>query len=345
MSHERNMPLVSIIITSYNYERFLRDAIDSALNQTYGNTEVIVVDDGSTDNSREIIDSYGKRVTPVLKENGGQASAFNAGFSLSKGDIVIFLDSDDRLCLNAVEEVVRVWHPGVSKVHYRLQWMDAEGNLLDTYCPPSGTPLPSGDLKAKFMREGIYNTPPTSGNAFGRRFLNLVMPIPEDEWHLYTDAYLHLYSPFYGEIAAVQEPLGHYRVHGSNASSLEKYESDKDRLIRDIAMRKKREALIREAAQQANLCPSFDPTIGIAKKLALLLISPEHGLIKKERLKRLVVRGFRAVWKESDIPLWKQMTVSAYFISVPFIPRNWAINLSLWYIYPEKRPSLIKRLV
>ncbi len=62
---------VSIIINNYNYGRFLKEAIDSALNQTYSNTEVIVVDDGSTDNSHEIIAEYGKQIIPILKENRG----------------------------------------------------------------------------------------------------------------------------------------------------------------------------------------------------------------------------------------------------------------------------------
>jgi len=339
------MPLVSVIITSYNYGRFLSDAIDSALNQTYQDTEVIVVDDGSADNSPEIIASYGEQVIPVLKDNGGQASAFNAGFAVSKGDIIIFLDSDDKLSPRVAEEVVNVWHPGVSKVHYRLQCMDAQGNLLNTYCPPSGTSLPSGDLKAKFMKQGVYNTPPTSGNAFGRGFLCRVMPIPEDEWYLYTDAYLHLYAPIYGEIAAVQEPLGYYRVHGSNASSLLKYKSDRDMLVREIAMRDRREALILKAAREVNSRPSFDLTVTVARKLALLLICPEHSLAKNDSIIKLVLRGLRAIWRESDIPVWKQIAVSIYFISVPFIPRDLAKNMSLWYIYPEKRPPFIRRLV
>jgi glycosyltransferase involved in cell wall biosynthesis len=69
-------PLVSVIINNYNYGRFLGEAIDSVLNQTYQRTETIVVDDGSTDNSREIIAGYGDRIIPVLKANGGQNSGF-----------------------------------------------------------------------------------------------------------------------------------------------------------------------------------------------------------------------------------------------------------------------------
>jgi glycosyltransferase involved in cell wall biosynthesis len=89
--------LVSIIINNYNYDRFLAEAINSALNQTYPYTEVIVVDDGSTDNSRQIIAEYGDRIIPILQPNGKQASAFNNGFAHSKGEIIIFLDSDDYL--------------------------------------------------------------------------------------------------------------------------------------------------------------------------------------------------------------------------------------------------------
>src|SRR4029077_3087176 len=83
------------------YGRFLGRAIDSALGQAYPWTEVVVVDDGSTDESRAVIAGYGDRVVPVLKGNGGQASAFNAGLAASRGRVVIFLDSDDWLTRTA----------------------------------------------------------------------------------------------------------------------------------------------------------------------------------------------------------------------------------------------------
>ena len=79
-------PLASIIVNNYNYGRFLPDAIESALAQSYPRVEVIVVDDGSTDHSRAVIARYGARIHAVLKPNGGQASAFNAAFAHSYGE-------------------------------------------------------------------------------------------------------------------------------------------------------------------------------------------------------------------------------------------------------------------
>jgi len=339
------MPFVSIIITSYNYARFLRDAIDSALNQTCGNTEVIVVDDGSTDNSREIITSYGSRITPIFKENGGQASAFNAGFSVSKGDIIIFLDSDDRLCPDAVEEVVRVWHPDISKVHYRLQWMDAEGILLNTFIPPAGYRLPSGDLKPIILKQGIYRTPPTSGNAYSREFLLEVLPVPEENWRLCPDAFLHAQVVFYGKIGAIEKTLGYYRVHGSNASSIIKYKSETERLEEEIIFRNRCEALILGSAERLNLNADFNCTIKVAKKIALFMISPEHNLVKDERLSRLIKSGIDAVWKECEISILKKIVISGFFILLPFLPRNLSKEMLFWYIYPDKRPLFIRRVV
>ena len=103
---EKKDLLASIIISNYNYARFLRDVINSALNQSYSTLEVIVVDDGSTDESREIIENYGDKIIKVLKSNAGMASVLNAGFSVSSGDVIFFLDSDDVLLHNTVEMVM-----------------------------------------------------------------------------------------------------------------------------------------------------------------------------------------------------------------------------------------------
>src|SRR6266536_2227251 len=120
-------PKVSIIIDSYNYARFLREAIESALGQTYENAEVIVVDDGSTDESPEIVRSYGSRVRAILKENEGQASALNVGFGVCSGDVIVFLDCDDVLDADAAGKIAREFRDADAKVHWKVKVIGEDG--------------------------------------------------------------------------------------------------------------------------------------------------------------------------------------------------------------------------
>lgn len=102
-----NPPLVSIIIPNRDYGRYLREAVDSALGQTYESVEVIVVDDGSVDESRSIIRSYGGKVQAVLQANLGAPGARNAGIARTSGEFLVFLDADDSLLPDAVESLLQ----------------------------------------------------------------------------------------------------------------------------------------------------------------------------------------------------------------------------------------------
>ena len=209
---------VSVIVNNYDYGRFLKEAIDSALHQSYPSVEVIVVDDGSTDHSREIITGYADRIIPVLKTNGGQASAFNAGFRVSRGEVVMFLDSDDVLLPGAVEQVVPLFQDAdVVKVHWPLWEIDKNGEKTGQL-EPRGT-LPEGDLREIVFREGpaSHRNPPTTGNAWARWFLERVCPIPEQDWKICADCYLLELAPLFGPIKRILEPQGLYRAHGQNS--------------------------------------------------------------------------------------------------------------------------------
>ncbi len=101
-----NQALISVIIPVYNVEEYLRECIDSVLNQTYGNFEIILVDDGSTDSSGEICDEYlekDDRITVIHQKNGGLSAARNAGFTEANGKYIYFLDSDDYITENTLE--------------------------------------------------------------------------------------------------------------------------------------------------------------------------------------------------------------------------------------------------
>ena len=124
--------LVSVVIPNYNYARFLPEAIDSVLAQTYGQIEIIVVDDGSTDDSREILDGYGDRVTVIFQQNAGVSAARNNGVSRSRGEYLAFLDADDAWLPAKIERQIAAFRGDeeIGLVHVGMVEIDGSGNSL-----------------------------------------------------------------------------------------------------------------------------------------------------------------------------------------------------------------------
>lgn len=215
--------LVSIIINNYNYGRFLRQAIDSAINQTYSHSETIVVDDGSTDNSLEIIKSYGEQIIPVLKKNGGQASAFNAGFAASKGEIICFLDSDDIFLPEKIVEVIKVFnvHQEIGWCFHNLRLVDTNGSVLPERVDFQGSSQEC-DFRQVIVTKGKLRlkTPATSGLCFKRSFLQQILPMPEAERVSIGDHYLRFTSIALSKGFLLAEELALQRLHGENAYTL-----------------------------------------------------------------------------------------------------------------------------
>ncbi len=213
-------PLVSIIINNYNYDRFLQSAIDSALNQNYPNIEVILVDDGSTDNSRQIIASYGNKIIPVLKENGGQASAFNAGFAASRGEIICFLDSDDLFFPEKIAEVVDVFarHPDIGWCFHHLRLVDTNYNILpqEHDYNSSGEYDMRSHLKKGKLRNRLPCIPATSGLCFKSSLLQLILPMPENIVIL-SDNYLKFVALGLTKGFCLCKELSFQIIHGNNA--------------------------------------------------------------------------------------------------------------------------------
>jgi glycosyltransferase involved in cell wall biosynthesis len=222
----------SVIVNNHNYGRFLGEAIDSALAQSYEDTEVVVVDDGSTDESREIIAGYGDRIDAILKNNGGQGSAFNAGFAASSGGVVVFLDADDVLLPDAARIAVDLLRGGAVKVAWPVREIDASGERTGRVFPDD---LPEGDLRGTVLRDGpaSHVNPPTSGNAWSRRFLERVLPMPERVFSIWADTYLLELAPLYGPLARAEDPQTLYRVHGENRYAAASFE---ERLRRGLAL-------------------------------------------------------------------------------------------------------------
>lgn len=336
-------PLVSIIINNYNYQRFLHEAIDSALSQTYINTEVIVVDDGSTDNSQETIRNYTNKIIPVLKENGGQASALNAGFLASHGEIVIFLDADDYLFPDTVEQVVAAWNPSVAKVHYYLEVVDNLGNPKGIYPPPE-RPLDSGNVWPILLNRGRYGTPVTSGNAFSRTVLDKIFPIPEVKFRLAADGYLVTLVPFYGPIISVEKALGAYRMHGSNlwaqsqGVEIEKFskfiQHDLDRY----------ELLTCKATELRDMTPqnfSYRDSFHLRMRIASLRLNYQNHPIPADSLFALMYKGILATWQYSDYKWQKRLLLSMWFIGIGLLPLSIARYAVNWQFSPQCRSKIL----
>ena len=150
----------------------------------------------------------------MLKSNGGQASAFNEGFRSASGDIVVFLDADDRLLPHAVDRLGIATIRGVSRLQYGLETIDSEGNPIGLYL--DGAPAARGDLLGRLVACGGFSFMPTTGNAFPRCVLDAVLPMPEENWALCADLYLALACALLGETKDLGLPLGQYRIHGQN---------------------------------------------------------------------------------------------------------------------------------
>lgn len=206
---------ISVIINNYNYGRFISRALSSALAQTGVDAEVIVVDDGSIDRSRAVLDDFRDRATIILQENKGQAAAINAGVRASRGDILCFLDADDWWAPGKLSSVAEAFDadPQVVLAYHRLQ-----PTLVDE--EPTLKPLPrtlcAGDLSRRMMRSaGWWPFPMTSAIAVRRSAWKMVGDIPPS-FRISADAWLAGIYPFVGRVAALPQSLGYYRIHDNN---------------------------------------------------------------------------------------------------------------------------------
>ena len=204
----------SILINNYNYGSYLRQCIDSACAQTYDNFEVVVVDDGSTDDSIKIIESYGTTIIPVFKPNGGQASCFNSGFEISSGHVVFFLDSDDAFHPQKVAIVMHIYRS--LDVQWCFDVIDQAG------VPKIIHPIPNEAIELRDWRTSIASgaiphvPAPTSGLSFRRDILSRILPMPTASGITLSDNYLKFAGAAIGTGAICRVPLTYQRIHNAN---------------------------------------------------------------------------------------------------------------------------------
>jgi glycosyltransferase involved in cell wall biosynthesis len=341
--------LVSIIITNYNYDDFLKYAVDSALQQSYPAIEVIVVDDGSTDNSHDLILSYGNAIIPIFKQNGGQASAMNAGFRQSHGEIVIFLDADDMLLPGIVQNVVDAFsrHQNVAKVMYRMEVIDAAGQPTGEIKPDPHLPLRGGDLSRYILSFPFDMTwTATSGNAFAAEVLQKILPIPEEDFTIMADFYLSHLTPLLGLAVFLPEVGAYYRLHNANNFARRSRDLDLSQIRGNILYAHKTCIYIQEIADKLKLekrpntvSELFSVSI-LSKRLTSLKLDPDRHPIKDDTAWHLFQSGVIAAWRRFDVSWLMKIMYTFWFILMLPAPKPIAYWLASVFSLPEKRQIL-----
>ncbi len=208
-------PLVTILIDTYNYGHYIEEAVESVLAQDFPaeQREILVVDDGSTDDTAERLRRFGDAITYLPKANGGQASAFNFGLSRSSGNIVAFLDADDYWLPGKLRRIVEEFekHPDAGMVYHKIRQLNSDQGVFQE----GGLPLLSGFLPSNPKQLLSYVLYPTSFLAFRRSALELLLPIPK-ALTIQADAHLSGLIIFLAPIVGIPESLAVYRVHSHN---------------------------------------------------------------------------------------------------------------------------------
>ena len=209
-------PLVSVLVTNYNYGKYISAAIQSILAQTYTHFEMVICDDGSTDNSCEVIESWHEkdaRIRLIRQDNKGQGPALNTAFSAAKGDVLVLLDGDDIALEHRLELIVQAFrqHPEAGMVTHALRILDPQGQQRGR---DPEEPLDEGWLAPALLRGPEPVFPPTSGLALRTDIANRVFPLPCElipnapyDWVVREGA------AFLAPVVALSEVPGIYRLH------------------------------------------------------------------------------------------------------------------------------------
>lgn len=232
------MARVTAVITAFNRASTVGAAVNSVLAQTFGDLELVVVDDGSTDGTAEVLRAYGDRITVITQANRGRAEARNAGVRVATGDYIGFLDSDDLWLPDRIERQVPVLdaQPGVGLVHGHVEVIDL-----------AGEPLVAETKRMREIFERAHRRAPSYARyALGSRCLTstiLVRREAFDRVGLYDPAiavedvelYLRL-ALAYGIVFLGGAPLARYRVHPGQTDGDEMLQGHADTALKHLAV-------------------------------------------------------------------------------------------------------------
>lgn len=336
------MTLVSVVVLNYNYAHYLPAAIESALDQTYNDVEIIVVDDASTDNSRSVIERYGTRIRSTFHaSNRGQGAAINSGAAAANGDVIWFLDADDALlpgaCTTAVEAFERDHQ--LVKFHTPLAIIDGEGRWAGELLPANPDGLAAGDITQHVFRFRNHGWPPMSGNAYDVGALIRILPIPADDYRQAADSFLNEQVAICGTIARSEDPVAAYRRHGANQFSGKPLDLQwlRTKIRRELVSHRRLGVLAAQLAidgYQTNPNDVSDISFLGYRLASLRLDRPGHPIVDPDRPDTrltLAVNGIRAAMANAQLARSDRVLRSLWFAVVAAAPTATVPRLLAWY--------------
>jgi glycosyltransferase involved in cell wall biosynthesis len=334
---------VDVVVTNHNYARFLGEAIESACAQTHPEVHVVVVDDGSTDGSRELLEAYADRVEVVLKEQGGQASALNAGLERCRGEVLLVLDADDRLRPQAAARVAAAFAAGprLSKVQFPMAIVDADGRPTGEVKPGGHLQAPTGDQRrAELLFPFDLPWLPGGGTGFRTEAVRLILPLPVADYpRSGADWYLVHLTALLGEAALLDDVCAEYRVHGANAYQQDRDEIDLDHVRESILFARPTTRSLEVLAAELGLAHAR-PILScadLANRLVSLKLEPERHPLPADRPLDLLAKAVRASRRRTDVSWPMKALLVAWFALEAAAPRRLARPLAELFLFPGRR--------
>ena len=342
-----SVPSVSVVVSCFNYERYVGSCVRSVLDQTLQPLEVIVVNDGSTDGSAAVLAGFGNRITVIEQPNSGLVPARNRGYAATRGNLVLFIDADDMLHPHALEEVVRAWRPGCAKVQFELEVIDAHGARTGRRVCYYVEPYGSREVREEFNAFATYVWPVSTGNAYSRKFLEQMFPLPV-EWG--PDGLLNTVAPLYGEVQVLTDVLGYYRVHGANNSNHGVSSCDiGKRLAKRIAIRTNEMRLLAQhaAAHGRELPPGsiLDRELPFVNyRMMLIRLGEDYEGASADTATRLWRAGLTVLAKRA-LPGRRKLAHAAWLTAMLLSPRTLCRRLiALRFSYAQLQPLRVPPL-
>ena len=324
---------VALVVLNYNYGRFLADAVESALNQSVPYEQILVVDDGSTDGSRRLLERYRGRVELLYKPNGGALSAALAALTRVHCNYVHYLDADDFLMPQARELIGKHLQGSPVKLQFRMRCV-TQGQPLQSVIPAYPETYDNAAMLRDNQLLGMFICPPTSGNIFRCDVLR-ALPLEKLDPRDYIDGTPNLAMPYCGVVKSVDEVIVSYRLHGNNVSQHEL--PTKENLSKEIDRLRRR---------WRELPKLISGVSGPAPGCALLELEARNMIAAMEGRHELqLFRSYVDTLARSGMPPRKKLLLSLWCLGLTVAPPRLAEQLVRSRRSAVNRGQLTRRLV